>query len=84
LQPTGMPITLTFGVLPRSWGSCSYGLEGSGERFVHHTHWLRHKTGLPGLYLSGQDPFAPGFAGALISARVAYSVVTGDLLFMLG
>lgn len=76
----GIPV----GCNPRSWGGCSYGLEGSGERFVHHTHWLRHRTKIPGLYLSGQDPFAPGFAGALVSSRVAYSVVTGDLLFMLG
>lgn len=76
----GIPV----GCNPRSWAGCSYGLEGSGERFVHHTHWLRHRTRIPGLYLSGQDPFAPGFAGALISARVAYSVITGDLLFMMG
>lgn len=80
VKAIGVPV----GCNPRSWNGCSYGLEGSGERFVHHTHWLRHRTQLPGLYLSGQDPFAPGFAGALISSRVAYSAVTGDLLFMLG
>jgi all-trans-retinol 13,14-reductase len=80
LKVTGIPV----GCNPRSWAGCSYGLEGSGERFVHHTHWLRHKTKVPGLFLSGQDPFAPGFAGALVSARVAYSVITGDLLYMLG
>lgn len=80
LNMVGLPV----GCNPRSWGGCSYGIEGSGERFVQHTHWLRHQTSIPGLYLTGQDPFAPGFAGALISARCAYAVITGDLFYMLG
>jgi all-trans-retinol 13,14-reductase len=80
LKKLGIPV----GCNPRSWGGCSYGLECSGERFVEHAHWLRPQTKIPGLYLSGQDAFAPGFAGSLISARIAYSVITGDLFFMLG
>ena len=76
----GVPV----GCNPRSYGGCSYGLECSADRFIEHTHWLRHRTRVPGLYLTGQDPFIPRCAGALISARIAYSVITGDLLFMLG
>jgi all-trans-retinol 13,14-reductase len=76
----GVPV----GCNPRIYGGASYGLECSKERFIEHTWWLKHQTRIPGLYLSGQDPFIPSFAGALISARIAYSVITGDLLFMVG
>jgi all-trans-retinol 13,14-reductase len=74
----GIPV----GCNPRAQGGCSYGLEASGERFLDNVHWLRHKTKIPGLYLTGQDPLGPGFGGSLVSARFAYSVITGDILFM--
>jgi phytoene dehydrogenase-like protein len=76
-------VKLPAGCNPRAWGGCSYGIEGSGPRFVELTHRLRHKTTIPGLYLTGQDAMAPGFAGSVVSARVAYSAITGDILFML-
>jgi hypothetical protein len=79
-----MDLGIPVGCNPRGQGGCSYGLECNAQRLVDDVHWLRHKTKVPGLYLSGQDPFVPSFAGALISARIAYSVITGDLLFMLG
>lgn len=78
VKELGIPV----GCNPRGWGGCSYGLECSADRFVDDVHWLKHQTAVPGLYLTGQDPFVPSFAGALISARIAYSVITGDLLFM--
>jgi all-trans-retinol 13,14-reductase len=76
-------VKLPAGCNPRAWGGCSYGIEGSGPRFVELTHQLRHKTNIPGLYLTGQDAMAPGFAGSIISARVAYTAITGDILFMM-
>jgi len=76
-------VKLPAGCNPRAWGGCSYGIEGSGPRFVDFTHQLRHKTRIPGLYLTGQDAMAPGFAGSIVSARVAYTAITGDLLFMM-
>jgi phytoene dehydrogenase-like protein len=82
--PKVMDLGIPVGCNPRGQGGCSYGLECNAQRLVDDVHWLRHKTKVPGLYLSGQDPFVPSFAGALISARIAYSVITGDLLFMLG
>jgi phytoene dehydrogenase-like protein len=80
VKQVGIPV----GCNPRSEGGCSYGLEASGERFVDTIGWLRHKTKIPGLYLTGQDPLGPGFGGSLVSARFAYSVITGDILFMIG
>ncbi|MEW5743120.1 MAG: NAD(P)/FAD-dependent oxidoreductase [Myxococcota bacterium] len=81
--PKVKTLRLPAGCNPRAWGGCSYGIEGSGPRFVQHTHRLRHKTNIPGLYLTGQDAMAPGFAGSILSGRVAYTAITGDILFML-
>ncbi|GMU61928.1 MAG: hypothetical protein AMXMBFR34_36910 [Myxococcaceae bacterium] len=81
--PKVKTLRLPAGCNPRAWGGCSYGIEGSGPRFVQHSHRLRHQTKIPGLYLTGQDVFAPGFAGSVVSARVCYTAITGDLLFML-
>lgn len=71
------------GCNPRAWHGCSLGLEPSGDRFVKHSHWLRHKTRIPGLYLTGQDAFSPGFAGSMASARLCYSAMYNDWLYML-
>lgn len=77
---TGVPV----GCNPFSWEGCSYGLEPSGERFVDHAHWLHPRTSIDGLFLTGQDTFAPGIAGALFSARITYASLTGKLWTMVG
>jgi all-trans-retinol 13,14-reductase len=78
LKKLGVPI----GCNPWAWQHASYGLEGSKRRFVDHTHWLGPRTEVKGLYLTGQDAFAPGFSGAMIGARVCYSAVTGNIFHM--
>jgi all-trans-retinol 13,14-reductase len=80
VKELGIPV----GCNPRAQGGCSYGLEASGERFLDNVNWLRHRTKIPGLFLTGQDPLGPGFGGSLVSARFAYTLITGDLFFMLG
>jgi phytoene dehydrogenase-like protein len=67
------------GCNPRSWMGGSYGLAPTAERFLNHTHWTRPRTEIKGLFLTGQDAFAPGFVGAMMGGRVAYSVVTGEV-----
>lgn len=67
----------------RAWNGCSYGLETSADRFLAHTHWLRPKTTIKGLFLVGQDAFMPGVAGVLIGARFAYGAITNDWLHLL-
>jgi phytoene dehydrogenase-like protein len=81
--PKVKTLRLPAGCNPRAWGGCSYGIEASGPRFVQLTHRLRHQTPIPGLYLTGQDTMAPGFAGAILSGRVCYSAITGDIFSML-
>ena len=76
---SGIPM----GCNPRAWHGCSLGLEPSGDRFVKHTHWLRPKTSIEGLWMTGQDAFSAGFAGSMIASRLTYSAITGDWLFML-
>jgi carboxypeptidase PM20D1 len=41
------------GCNPRAWEACSLGLEPSADRFVKHTHWLRPKTAIENLWLTG-------------------------------
>ena len=74
---------LPMGCNLRAWHGCSLGLEPSGDRFVKHTHWLRPRTTIDGLWLTGQDSFSAGFAGSMVSSRLTYSALTGDWLFML-
>ena len=81
--PAVMRSGLPMGCNPRAWHGCSLGLEPSGERFVKHTHWLRPKTSIEGLWLTGQDAFSAGFAGSMVASRLTYSAITGDWLFML-
>lgn len=81
--PTVMRSGLPMGCNPRAWHGCSLGLEPSRDRFVKHTHWLRPKTHIEGLWLTGQDAFSAGFAGAMVASRLTYSAITGDWLFML-
>lgn len=79
LVRSGIPV----GCNPAAWRGCSYGLEPSGERFLEHAHWLHPGTAVKGLYLVGQDVFAPGIAGATFSARICYAAITGKLWTML-
>ncbi len=68
------------GCHPTSWNGSSYGLAVTPERYLRDTHWLRPRTKIRGLYLTGQDALSPGFAGALTGASVAYSAITADVL----
>jgi all-trans-retinol 13,14-reductase len=79
LVRSGLPM----GCNVRAWHGCSLGLEPSGERFVKHTHWLRPKTTITNLWLTGQDSFSAGFAGSMVASRLTYSAITNDWLFML-
>ncbi len=69
---------LPMGCNPRAWAGCSLGLEPSGDRFVRHTHWLRPQTTIKGLWMTGQDSFSAGFAGAMMSSFLTYSALTND------
>ena len=75
---TGVPV----GCNPLARDGCSYGLEPSGPRFVEHAHWLHPRSAIKGLYITGQDAFAPGISGALMSARITYAAATGKLWTM--
>ena len=55
IRKAGVPM----GCNPRAWEACSLGLEPSEDRFVKHTHWLRPKTKVKNLWLTGQDSFSP-------------------------
>jgi all-trans-retinol 13,14-reductase len=81
--PTFRQAGATMGCNPWAWEACSLGLEPSRDRFVSHTHWLRPKTKIKGLYLTGQDCFSMGFAGAMLASRLCYSAITGNWWFML-
>lgn len=78
-RQSGVPM----GCNPRAWGGSSLGLEPSGDRFVKHVHWLRPKTRIENLYLTGQDPFSAGFAGSMLSGRLCYAAITNNPLSML-
>jgi len=83
VEPAFVEAGMPMGCNPWSWDSCSYGLEGSSDRYSKHTHVLQPDTKVKGLYLTGQDTFSPGFAGALMGARFAYSAVSKDYRFQL-
>lgn len=82
-KPAFRRVGVPMGCNIRAWEGCSLGLEPSGERFVYHTHWLRPRTEIDGLYLTGQDAFSAGFCGAMLAARLCYSAITGNWWFML-
>ena len=52
-----------------------YGFEHSPERFGQ--SWLRARTPVPGLYLTGQDILFCGVASALMSGAVTAAAVLG-------
>jgi all-trans-retinol 13,14-reductase len=81
--PAYLRAGVPMGCNPRAWHGCSLGLEPSADRFVKHSHWLRHRTRIDGLWLTGQDAFSPGFAGSMASARLCYAAMSGDWLTML-
>jgi all-trans-retinol 13,14-reductase len=79
LRLSGVPM----GCNPRAWHGSSLGLEPSADRFLKHTHWLRPRTTIEGLWMTGQDIFSPGFCGSMLSSRVTYAAMTGNWLSML-
>ncbi|HEY3449993.1 MAG TPA: NAD(P)-binding protein [Myxococcales bacterium] len=79
LRLSGIPM----GCNPNAWHGSSLGLDPSAERFVKHTHWLRPRTKIGGLWLTGQDAFSAGFAGSMLSSKVTYAAWTGNYLSML-
>ena len=79
LVRAGIPM----GCNPRAWHGSSLGLEPSGARFVEHTHWLRPKTSIAGLWLTGQDSFSAGFCGSMLSSHVTYAAMTGNWFSLL-
>lgn len=52
-----------------------YGLEHEPSRFEQ--HWLKPKTDIPGLWLTGQDILSCGVAGAMIAGLVTAIKVLG-------
>jgi len=52
-----------------------YGLEHTPERFA--LNWLKPRTFLPGLWLTGQDVVTAGIGGALMSGVVTASALLG-------
>jgi len=71
------------GCNPRAWCGSSLGLEPSGARFVDHVHWLRPKTSIENLYLTGQDAFSAGFAGSMLASRMCYASISNTPWSML-
>lgn len=82
-KPVSVHVGVPVGCNPRAWGGCSLGIEPSGEHFTRDTHWLRPKTPIEGLWLTGQDSFSAGVCGAMVSGSLTYTAITGDWLFML-
>src|SRR5690554_2015795 len=52
-----------------------YGLDHDPSRFEQ--KWLKPKTSIPGLYLTGQDVITCGVAGAMIGGLATAVVITG-------
>lgn len=78
LLKAGVPMGCSVG----AWHGCSLGLEPSGDRFVKHTHWLKPRTRVENLWLTGQDAFSAGFCGSMVGGRLTYAAMTGDWSFM--
>jgi phytoene dehydrogenase-like protein len=55
-----------------------YGLDHTPQRFEQ--RWLKPRTRLPGLYLTGQDVVSCGVAGALMGGVLTASAVLGTNL----
>lgn len=52
-----------------------YGLDHDPSRFEQ--HWLRPKTKIPGLYMTGQDVLSCGVVGALMAGVLTTIAITG-------
>jgi phytoene dehydrogenase-like protein len=80
--PAYSRVGVPMGCNPYAWEHCSLGLEPSGPRFTDHNHWLRPRTAVKGLWLTGCDSFSAGFAGSMFSSRVTYAAMTGNWPFL--
>jgi all-trans-retinol 13,14-reductase len=76
--PAMAHVQFPMGCNPWARAGGSYGVEPSPSRFLEHTHFLRPRTTIDGLYMVGQDAFMPGIAGVLIGSRFAYACITGE------
>lgn len=82
-QPAFLKAGVPMGCSVGAWHGCSLGLEPSAERFVKHTHWLRPRTKVKNLWLTGQDAFSAGFCGSMFGGRVTYAAMTGNWSILL-
>jgi all-trans-retinol 13,14-reductase len=70
----GSPLTFNH-YIGSTFGEC-YGLNSTPRRFVS-DDWLRPKTDIDGLYLSGQDITTLGFTGALMAGVLTAHEIMG-------
>lgn len=80
--PTVRQCGIGVGCNPHAWNGASLGLEMNEDRLLRHSFWLKPKTPIQGLYLTGQDAFVSGFANSTLSARFTYAAITGDWTFV--
>jgi all-trans-retinol 13,14-reductase len=52
-------------------GGCLYGTAMNSENLLNQGSWLRPRTRVPGLFLSGQDAMSGGYVGALTGGVLA-------------
>ena len=52
-----------------------YGLAHTGERLEQ--DWLRPKTNIPGLWLTGQDTLTCGVTGAMMAGLLTVTAMVG-------
>lgn len=60
---------LSTDLFARPYRGAIYGLAGTPDRFA--TEWLRPRSPIPGLYLSGSDVFVCGVVGAMVGGVLA-------------
>jgi len=58
-----------------------YGLDHSTRRFIEAKKYLKSKTPIPGLYLTGQDIVSAGIASALVSGVLTAGAILGRNLY---
>lgn len=81
-KPDFIQAGVPMGCNPWAWKGCSLGLGSDKGRFLENTHWLRPRTKVKNLYLTGQDAFSMGFASAMFATKLTYTAITGNWFFM--